>query len=188
MANIVQALDRALRARYPVQEVKTPATQRRGLTARMRQLEKLFTRKGDRPGAAGRRAAKEAGISLRTWQRWRKGEQKPTAATLRKLEKAHRDLVQLPKLKRTVNRSPVPDKVDVSAAMVWNGYKNQVPDRTVKFRHQVRAVMIATIRAWARQGPEAAAETFQNGLATAEGVPLPPGIQFQGDQVEIHFP
>lgn len=191
MPTLPEALDAALRERYPVQGVKTPATQRRGLSARMSQLEKHFTRKGDRKGTAGRRAAAAVGISLRTWERWRKGEQKPTAATLRKLEAAHNQAVVFPKLKRKVNADQIPTKVNVAARVVWNGYRNQVEQRTVKFRSNVRAVMVATIRAWARGTPEDAADTFQRHLSTAEGVPNTdesPGIVFDGNQVEIDFP
>ena len=52
MADLPEALDAALRARYRVSEVKTPVTQRRGLLARMNQLEKLHQRPGDQIGRA----------------------------------------------------------------------------------------------------------------------------------------
>jgi hypothetical protein len=188
MADLAGALDTALRARYPVRAVTTPTTQRRGLTARMNQLEKKFS--GERnPGAA---AAKAAGIAPATWTRWKAGQRAPSKASLGKLDAAYNKLIAFPKLRRKVNALPVPEKVNVTADVVWNGYVNRVAKRTVKFRTNVRTVMVATIRAWGRQGPEAAADVFQRGLADAESnapnTEDEPGIVFDGNEVEIDFP
>lgn len=191
MADVSEALDAALSARYPRQEVKSPAASRRGLTARMNQLEKLFTRKGDRPGAARTRAAAAAGIPARTWRDWLSGRHKPGAKNLGKLQDAYHNLITLPKLRRKVTPASVPSAVNVRADVRWNGYLNRQPYRQVKFRYHVQTVMVATIRAWAREGPEAAAAAFQHGLAVAENLPSTedaPGILFEGNRVEIDFP
>jgi hypothetical protein len=177
-------LDAALRARFPVAGVRTPATQARGLQARMNQLEKHFQREGDRRGAAGVRAAKEAGISPRTWQKWRAGSQKPGPKLLAKLEAAYKKNVQFPKLRRKVNAAGAPNNVKVTAEINWNGYRNRTAYRSTTLAG-MRATMVATIRAWANQGPEAAAAAFEEGAAQVHNVDY---ILFAGDDVEIEFP
>ncbi|KUM82356.1 MULTISPECIES: hypothetical protein [Streptomyces] len=187
MADLAGALDAALRARYRLTEVKTPITQRRGLTARMNQLEKTLSQQGDRKGSAGVRAAKAAGISPRTWERWRKGEQKPGAASVRKLETLFNRLVTLPRTRRALASKGVPNRVTVTAEINWNGYKNRTAYRTTTL-YPMKSVMARVIRTWATAGPEAAADVFQSGTAQAHNVPEEPGIQFEGDDVEIEFP
>lgn len=62
---------------------RTPRTDRAlSLQGRMTELER----------AAGTKtaAAREAGVTLRTWQRWRAGTQKPRPATLARVEQANR--------------------------------------------------------------------------------------------------
>lgn len=198
MADLPEALDRALTARYKVAEVRTPATQRRGLTARMNQLEKAHARKGDRPGQAGARAAKAAGISPGTWARWRSGKQKPSAPALRKLETAHKNDVRLPALDRSRNAKGVPTRVTVTAITRWAGYYNRTRYRSVRFGPGgMRAVMSDVIDAWGSQGPQAAADAFERGISTLHNVPGEsgyeddgsdsPGIRFEGNQVHIEF-
>ena len=192
MADIAGALDGALRARYRVTEVRTPATSRRGLIARMNQLEKAHATKGDRPGQAATRAATAAGISPRTWREWRAGRRTPSPRLLAKLTDAHRAKITIPGLRRELKRAGVPTQVAVSAVVRWNGYYNAQPYRRVKFGPGgVFEVMRATIRAWATQGPEEAAAAFQHGLSTVHGVPQEPdgspGIQFEGENVEVDF-
>lgn len=200
MADLPEALDEALRARYGLVEVRTPATTRRGLMARMNQLEKLHTQKGDRPGQAAHRAARSAGISPTTWNRWRTGKQQPSAAALGKLTTAHRDQVTLPKLRRSLKKAGVPTMVRVTAEVRWNGYYNQTPQRSIKFGPgRMKGVMRLTIRAWALDGPQAAAEAFERGISAAQDPAVPderdypepgdisPGIQFEGDNVTIEF-
>lgn len=199
MADLAGALDAALRARYGWTGVKTPITQRRGLLARMNQLEKRHTQKGDRPGAAGRRAARAAGIPPDQWTRWKKGQRKPSAASLAKLEKTYKDTFPLPALRRSIKAKGVPDKVNVTADIRWNGYYNQASQRTVRFGPSgVPATMRATIREWAHNGPKAAALAFEYGLSRAHSVPdepdypepgdIGPGVRFEGNRVEIEFP
>lgn len=184
MPDLAGALDAALRARYSVPEVRTPITQQRGLQARMNQLEKAYTRKGDRPGAATARAAKAAGVSPRTWQRWRKGEQTPGAKLRAKLAAAYDKHIRMPKLRRKVNTTGAPNRVTVTADIYWNGYPNRTKHRSTTLGG-MRPVMVATIRAWAREGPEAAARAFQEGTAAAHQTP---SVEFAGDDVHVEFP
>ena len=193
MADLGEALDAALRAYYRVAEVKTPVTQRRGLLARMNQLEKLHQREGDRPGAAGRRAAASAGIAPDTWTRWRAEQRRPSAASLRKLEAAYARQVTVPALRRALKRKRTPDKVTVTAEVWWtdSDKKNNGEHRTVKLVG-LRASMVRVVRAWGAAGPEAAADAFERACAQVYRVPDnadgTPGIQFKGDNVIIEFP
>lgn len=184
MPDIAGALDAALRAHYAVPEVRTPVTQARGLQARMNQMEKAYTRKGDRPGAATARAAKAAGVSPRTWQRWRAGTQKPSAKLREKLAAAYDKHVRRPKLRRKVNQKGAPNRVTVTAEINWNGYKNRTAHRSTTLGG-MRGVMVATIRAWANQGPAAAAVAFQAGTAAHHNTGF---VAFEGDDVEVEFP
>lgn len=193
MADLAEALDAALRARFRVPEVKTPITQRRGLLARLNQLEKLHARKGDRPGAAARRAAQSAGIPPDQFARWRKGERAPSAASLRKIETAYNRQITLPAYRKSAQQAKAPNKVTVSAEVWWtdSDKKNNGDYRTVKLVG-MKATMARVIRAWAAAGPEAAAEVFERGTADVYRVPDnndgTPGVQFQGNNVKIEFP
>lgn len=182
--NLAEALDAALRDRYPVPQVRRPATHRQGLTARLNALEKLHARQGDRPGAAGRRAAKAIGIAPDTWTRWKNGQRKPSAASLRKIEGAYARNVVLPKMRTRVNNLPVPNSVTVTAVINWNGYKNRQQHRSTTLGN-MRTVMVHVIRAWANLGPDAAADAFERGAAENESVSY---IKFEGDDVEVRFP
>jgi hypothetical protein len=193
VADLPEALDAALRARYRITEVRTPITQRRGLLARMNQLEKLHTRPGDRPGSAGRRAAIAAGLPPDQWTRWKKGQRAPSAASARKLEGAYNRQITLPAFRKKTQEKKAPNKVTVTAEIWWtdSDKKNNGDQRTVKLTG-MRTAMIATIRAWIAAGPEAAAEAFQRGTARVYRVPDnddgTPGIQFLGSSVSIEFP
>lgn len=184
MSDLAGALDAALRARYPMPEVRRPSTHRQGLLARMNQIEKQFAQPGDRKGAAGVRAAKAAGVSSRTWQKWRAGSQKPGDKLRAKLEAAYARHVQQPKFRAKVNGQGAPNTVRVAAEISWNGYRNRTAHRTTTLSG-MRAVMVRTIRAWATAGPEAAADAFEAGAAAAQGTGF---IQFLGENVEIDFP
>lgn len=188
MADLAEALDQALRDRYPMPEVKRPVTHRQGLTARMNQLEKQFQQPGDRKGAAGVRAAKAAGVSSRTWQKWRAGVQKPGAVLQRKLEGAYARFVQQPKFRRKVNSQAPPNLVKVAATIKWSSsprknYNKQAHRSTTL--EGMRGVMVGVIRAWATAGPEAAADSLERGAAS---VYRSDEIRFEGDNVEIEFP
>lgn len=182
MADLSEALDDALKARYGVTVVKRPPTHRQGLTARMGALEKLFP--GGRKGSERTRAAEAAGISPRTWRKWHAGTQKPSPRMLQKLEDAFKRLVVTPKMRRKLKAQGVPSTVRVTAKINWNGYKNRTQQRTTDLGG-MRGVMANVIRAWHRQGPEEAAELFEAGAATAHQTGY---IKFEGDQVEIEFP
>lgn len=195
MADLSEALDAALRDRYRVAEVKRPSTHRQGLTARMNQLEKLFSEPGDRKGAAGIRAAKAAGISPRTWQKWRAGTQEPSPRTLRKLDGAHVRLVTLPAFRHALKTKRIPNKVRVTATIKWSKSPrkqyNRTAERTTTLEG-MRGTMAAVIRVWAGAGPEAAARALERGAAAvysvADDEDGSPGIEFEGDEVEIEFP
>lgn len=194
MADLAGALDAALRARYRVAEVKSPATSRRGLLARLSQLEKLHTLPGDRPGQAARRAARSAGIPPDQFARWRKGDRKPSAASLRKLEGAYNRQITLPAVRRAMKARPVPASVRVTATIKWSydaaKQYNATAYRTTTLTN-MRPVMAPVIRAWAAAGPEGAAESFERGTSQAYSVADDgdkPGIEFQGDDVHIEFP
>lgn len=192
MPDLSEALDAALRARYRVAEVKTPATQRRGLVARMNQIEKLFT--GGRKGTEARRAAEAAGISARTWRDWRRGTHPPSPRMLRKLEAAYARLVTLPRFRKALRDQKLPASVTVTGTIRWTDSPRKMYNKT---RHRtttlvgMRGVMAATIRAWAMAGPEAAADAFQRGTSAVYAVPDDddggPGVQIEGNQVEIEF-
>lgn len=194
MADLAEALDAALRARYRVAEVRTPITQRRGLLARLNQLERLHQREGDRRGAAARRAARSAGIPPDQFARWRKGERKPSAASLRKLEGAYARQITLPALRKTIKARPVPKTVRITATIKWSydarKQYNATPHRTTTLNN-MRPVMAAVIRAWTAAGPQAAAESLERGTSRAYSVRDDgdrPGIEFEGNEVEIEFP
>lgn len=189
MADLAGALDTALRARYPqTADIRRPVTHRQGLTARMNALEKLFTVKGDRKGAAARRAAEAAGIKLRTWQKWRKGDAKPNASNARKLEGAYVRKVQLPRFRRRVNSQAAPNRVTVTAIIRWSSSPgknyNRTRQRTTTL-DGMRGVMVRVIRAWATAGPAAAAQVFETGAAE---VYRTDEIAFEGDHVIVEFP
>jgi hypothetical protein len=193
VADLAEALDAALRGRFRVAEVKTPVTQRRGLLARMNQLEKLHSRKGDKPGQAATRAAEAAGIPVRTWRDWRKGTHPPGPKNQRKLERAYVDQITLPAYRKSAKEKGAPSKVNVTAEVWWtdSDKKNNGEYRRVKLTG-MKAAMAAVIRAWIAAGPEAAADAFERGCAAVYRVPAnedgTPGIQFQGNRVEIEFP
>lgn len=186
MAELAEALDDALRARYRVTEVRTPVTQRRGLLARMNQLEKLHARPGDTPTQTRKRAAEAAGIPDRTWRDWRNGTHPPSARNTRKLEGAYNRQITLPAFRRALRTKKVPGKVNVTAVYQWSGSTTNQSDknRTVKMRG-MRSVMAETIRAWAAAGPQAGAEAFERGAAQVYGAD---SIEMKGDEVVITFP
>lgn len=193
MANLSKALEAALRARYQVSEVKTPVSQRRGLLARMNHLEKLHHRRGDTSTQTRRRAAEAAGIPDRTWRDWRKGTHPPSAASQRKLEGAYTRQITLPALRRELKVRPVPKSVRITATIKWSydarKQYNSTAHRTTTLTN-MRPVMASVIRAWAGAGAAAAAEVFERRTSQTYGVRddgEKPGIEFEGDQVEIEF-
>ncbi len=202
MADLPEALDAALRARYGWKGVRTPATQRRGLMARINQLEKHYKQKGDRPAQTAARAARAAGIHPDTWTRWKNNKRQPSADSLAKLEKAHQDAISLPALRRALTANGLPAGVKVSAVVRWMGYYNRggTPpgQRTVRFGPSgMDPALRSTIRAWAHDGPEAAALAFEYGMSKANNVPdesgypepgdTGPGVRFEDNHVTIEW-
>lgn len=185
---LAEALDEALRDRYPIRQPKRPATHRQGLTARMNGLERELEQKGDRKGTAGRRAAEAAGISPRTWRKWRAGTQPPSPRLLRKLETAFNRLVTVPAFRKSLTSEPAPNRVKITAEIRWSkspkAYYNKKKYRTTTLE-SMRAVMVRVIRSWAMAGPEAAADTLERGAAS---VYRSDEIRFEGDSVIVEFP
>lgn len=187
MATLAEALDAALRDRYMPGEIKSPVTTARGLNARLRALEAHFQRKGERKGAETKRVAAALGISPVTYRRWRNGKQRPN---LNKIADAHHQLIVLPRMRRRLQAKPPPNSVTVEAEIKWNGYRNPTAQRSTTLGG-MRAVMARTIRAWATEGAQKAADVFQRDTATAHNVPNSddaPGILFEGNSVHISFP
>jgi transcriptional regulator with XRE-family HTH domain len=192
MADLSEALDAALRARYRLADIKTPATQRRGLIARMDALEKLSP--SPRKGTSARQAAEAAGIPARTWRNWRAGKTKPSARNLRKLEGAYARRITVPAFRRALADKKYPAKVRVTGTIRWTDSPRKMYNST---RHRttelvgMRGVMHAVVRAWAMAGPQAAADAFERGASAVYRVPPDddgtPGIKIEGDQVRIEF-
>lgn len=189
-----EALHQALMARFRVPEVKTPATQRRGLMARISQIAKAIRSRGDTPAQVDRKVAKELGVTPRTLKRWRDGKASPSPKSVRRVETAHNRLVVLPAYRRALKARGVPGQVKVTGVIKWSKSSgtqyNSTPYRTTTLAG-VRGVMVRVIRAWAAAGPEAAAQVFEHGISAVYGVPPDgdaPGIEIQGDQVIVHLP
>lgn len=194
MADLAGALDDALSARYRVKEIKTPVSQRRGLLARLSALEKKAARKGDRPGQAANRAAAAAGVSRYAWSRWKSGKQKPTEASLTKIERAYQSEVRVAAFRRKLKGQKAPSRVNVTGIIKWSYSSkkqyNATRYRTVKFT-SMGPLMARVIRESVLRGPDAAAEALERGLSDMFRVPDDgdrPGIEIEGYEVEIEFP
>ena len=175
--NLADALDRALAARYPWGEPKSPATSWRGLHARMGRLERALAVKGERTSASRARAARAAGIGPSTWDFWRAKKRHPSAASLRKLEGAFARLVAAPHLAAAIERKPLPRGMNIKAVVNWGnsaGSKyvggenpNGTPKnlnrahRMVKLRDPRDFSMRDVMTAWANFGGEAAAQALE---------------------------
>lgn len=186
--DLAEALDDALRDRYPMREPKRPATHRQGLTTRMHRLEKLFT--GGAKGTERTRAAEAAGISPRTWRKWRAGTQAPSPRLLRKLEAAFTRLITVPNFRKSLTSKPVPNRVKISAVIKWakspkSSYNAKAGGYRTTTLESMRPVIHQVIRAWYMAGPEAAADTFERGAAS---VYRSDEIRFEGNNLIIEFP
>lgn len=193
MPDLSEALDAALRDYYPsaaVQGVKTPATQRRGYLTRMNHIEKLIGAKGA--------AAKAAGIPARTWRDWRTGTHPPSARMRAKLEAAYDRLLLEPKrrkeLRKTILGKGAPETVTVGAVIKWGKsggrqYNNQQWRRTTL--RKMGPAMRAVVQHWFRHGATGLGEVFERATSAVHREPDDdngsPGIQFEGNQVEIDF-
>lgn len=190
--DLSNALDSALRSRYGLVEVRTPITQKRGLSAYMNRLENHYARKGDTPPQKAARAAEAVGVTPRTWKTWRKGTP-PRPASLAKVQQTFKDQIARPALRRSTRRNGVPDMVHVTAVIRWEGYYNPQRYRTVKFGPSgIKSALRATIKAWFDAGRDAAAQVFQLAISDANDVANEtdgtPGVLFEGDNVKIEFP
>jgi hypothetical protein len=182
MANLAQALDAMLRARYMPKEIRSPLDSKRGYVARLNRLEKLLGTKET--------TAKAVGVSSRRIRAWRSGETKPRADSLRKLDELYKQLIQRPAAQKRLKAHPVPNSVQVTADVKWAGYYNPKPRRTV-ILGGMQKVMAHVIRVWSREGATEAADAFQRGAATVNNVANSddePGILFEGDDVIVTIP
>lgn len=174
--NFPEALGAALSARFRVPEIRTPATQRRGLQARMGALVKAH-------GGDYKRAAASAGIPERTWRDWRSGRHPPSAKSLRRLEGAYaRQIIRPAATRMLANAKKAVKAIHVHAVVVADPrgrrYKNSQPDR--QFRaEKIPAERVVT--AWMTLGPEAAAQQYEALVAEQYGQQF----AFEGDNVSV---
>jgi hypothetical protein len=190
MADLGQALDAALHDRYhlgpkskwrePRSSVDTP----RGLAARMhRILERL---KGDE-----RQAAREVGVTLRTWRSWQSGKSKPKASSRGKVANAFTRVVSAPALAAVVARRGYPAEWHIYAVVVADPqgrrYKNKKrggPANEEGWR-MFRAQGLdgePIVTAWL-EGGDAAAEL----VAEIERAYGGEQFGFEGDNVEVEL-
>lgn len=190
MADLAQALDAALHDRYhlapkskwrePRSSVDTP----RGLSARMNRI--LDRVKGDE-----RQAAREVGVTLRTWRSWQSGKSKPSTRSRSKVSMAFGRVVSAPALAAVVARAGYPAEWHISAVVVADPrrtrYKNKKRDGPSReegwrtFRAQgVNGEPIVT--AWL-EGGDAAAELLAE-ISRAYGGEE---FGFEGDDVEVEL-
>lgn len=176
MAQLSEALDDALRARYMPRGLRRPVSHRQGLNAHLNALQKQFpTQKA---------LAAALGVGPQAIRRWRAGTQKPSAAAQRKIEAAYVRQITLPEMRKRIKNMPVPNSVTVSAVINWNGYKNRQEHRSTTLGG-MRGVMARVIRAWAAAGPQAAADVFERGAAAVHKTP---SVKFEGDDVDVSIP
>jgi transcriptional regulator with XRE-family HTH domain len=169
--NIEQALNKAISAKYKVTEPKSPISSRRGLTARMRGLEK---------SAGGKKAAAaKAGVSISTWNRWLSGKQKPSGASLAKLGKAHQAAQRGEKT--GAKRAPKTTfRVVAAAEIEWGkkgkAYYNPTRQRSVRFGDMD---MGPVVQAWVNGEPlEPAFMGVVKDYHQAD-------VSFHGDQADV---
>lgn len=175
--NLPEALDDALRRRYPVRQVKTPATRPVGLRARMSALEKRH--KGSAP-----RAAASAGIAPRTWRDWKNGTHPPSPKSVRKLDQAYARQVVAPKVARALTGDPV-KRFDISAVVVCDPqgskYKNSTDYRKFRAMDVTPADNGKVVQAWVNDGPDQAATVLEAVIKTAYQAVF----AFEGNDVEV---
>jgi hypothetical protein len=198
VAELTEALDDALRAYYPNSEPRTPITERRGLLARMTQLEKHMRVPKGRSKAVA--AAKEAGIPIRTWRDLKAGTHAPKPATVGKLASAYGAILGSPRRAAAVARRGTFRHIRVSAVVVFHPgggaggsgarYKNannsgEHRARPEGYRHfnadlLTEADRAHIVQAWLADGPDAAAESLL-GACAARYEP----VAFEDDEVKV---
>lgn len=127
MASFPRALRDALDAYYSVRgnapEIRTPITQRRGLTARLGALEKAY--------GGPKAAAAAVGIHPTTWTRWKGGQRAPSKASLAGVEGAYAALSRALKVK---DRG-TPLGFTVHAVVVFHGGSGAAQPKYVNARN-----------------------------------------------------
>jgi hypothetical protein len=153
--NIGQAIMAELDDRFGHHgEVISPVSSDRGRIARMHALE----RKHGSPKAA----AAALGISRETWRRWglrksQKGHQAPSAANLRRLADAYRNMLRPSRL-RAAARALSPARVKVTGDIRWNGYYNRESHRSTTLDP---LALRSLVDLWERRDTERLGERFQ---------------------------
>lgn len=148
-----EALGVALAARFRVPEIRTPATQRRGLVARMNALVKLH-------GGDYKRAAASAGVPERTWRDWRAGTHPPSPKSIRRLEGAYaRQVIRPAVLRLMADPGKVVKEMRITAVVVadpkGSRYVNKTAHRTFR-AEKINGQEV--VRAWMSHGDDAAAQ------------------------------
>lgn len=189
MADLAQALDAALHDRYhlapkskwrePRSSVDTP----RGLSARLNRI--LDRVKGDE-----RQAAREVGVTLRTWRSWQSGA-RPSARSRSKVSMAFGRVVSAPALAAVVARVGYPAEWHIWAVVVADPRRNRYinkkragPSREAGWR-MFRAQGLdgePIVTAWL-EGGDAAAELLDEISRKYGGEEF----GFEGDDVEVEL-
>jgi hypothetical protein len=176
VATFPDALDAALGARFAFPGVKSPASTRRGLTARMNALVKAH-------GGNARQAAASAGIPDRTWRDWRNGTHPPSTRSLRKLEGAYARQIVAPAVARLLtDKSKAITDIHVRADVIGDPGKSRYRNSVI--HRWFRAEKIDTqkvVNAWLHGGGERAAQAYEAEVAKAYGTPF----GFEGNNVAI---
>lgn len=178
MATFPEALGEALGKRYKVPEgIRRPGTHRQGLTARIRQLEKLH-------GGSAPAAAASAGIPIRTWRDWKNGTHPPSPRGLRRLEGAYTRQILVPAAAKALAAVKPPKEIHVKATIVVDpgkgrsNYINRTPFRWF------RAEKIDTqrvITGWLTAGSEGAAGAYEGAVYSQ----YRSQFAFEGNNVEV---
>jgi hypothetical protein len=175
--NLPEALDRALRAYYPVDQVKTPSTRPVGLKARMGALEKRY--------GSGARAAAAAGIPARTWRDWKNGAHLPSPKSLRKVDTAYNRLIVAPKVARASTRKSVA-RFDITADVVCDPegsrYKNSREYRKFRAMDVGAEGNRKVVTAWLHDGAVQAASVLVAEIKAAYQAEF----AFEGNNVDVN--
>lgn len=172
------ALEAALGKRFGLPDVRSPASTRRGLNARMNAILKAH-------GGNAAQAAASAGIPVRTWRDWRNGTHPPSPRGLRKLEGAYARQIIAPAAARVLaSGKKTVVQINVTATVVGapqgRRYVNSTPYRT--FRAE-KIDVGSVVNAWLHGGGPRAAAAYEAEVHGVYGVPF----GFEGDRVEIEL-
>lgn len=175
MTTYVEALDAALSRRYRITEVRSPATTKRGVQARLSALERLH-------GGSGAQAAAAANIPKATWNHWKAG--RPLSPkSVRRLEGAYARQIIRPQALRKLATTPPPAAVAIHAIVVGdpgttakpgNRYTNSTP---VRWFRPENLRLGRVVQAWLHLGAAAAADVLDEEIS----LHYPTSFGFEGD-------